>query len=128
MKGKIFTLEEANKTLPLVRQISNDIRESYLNISKSLEGYEMAKNAGASIEEMLAADALISQSLDEFESLITEIESLGASVKDYENGYVDFYGEINGEIVYLCWSGEPEITYWHGLEDVANRKPIPFKS
>ena len=34
--------------------------------------------------------------------MIQEIEALGGTVKDYEQGFIDFYGDVSGEIVYLC--------------------------
>ena len=65
--------------------------------------------------------------LDRFQSLIEEIEALGGTVKDYERGMIDFYGEVDGEIVYLCWQrGEESICHWHRLEEgFSKRREIP---
>jgi hypothetical protein len=44
-------------------------------------------------------------------------------------GLVDFPAMIDGEEVLLCWrSDEPEVLYYHGLEDgFAGRKKISSK-
>ncbi len=47
-----------------------------------------------------------------------ELEDLGAVVKDPRRGLVDFYGRVDGQLVWLCWQyGEPEVSYYHGLEE-----------
>lgn len=56
----------------------------------------------------------------------TEIEALGAVVKDPQKGLVDFYGRMDGQLVWLCWQyGEAEVSHYHGIaEGFANRKVI----
>jgi hypothetical protein len=117
MKGKIYTVAEANRTLPLLRGIVADIKRVYGDINTTLEAYEKAKKEDAPAAVLNLKDQEVSVALEAFERLITEVENLGAYVKDYEHGYIDFYGEIGGEIVYLCWAGESEIRYWHRLEE-----------
>lgn len=128
MKGKIYTVEEANKTLPLLKVISADIQRTYQEINEALVAYEAAQDKGISERELEALDAEVSRSLDTFDKLIREVENLGASVKDYEHGFVDFYSEIDGQIIYLCWApGEESIQHWHKLEDgFAKRRKLPI--
>ena len=46
------------------------------------------------------------------------LESLGGTVKDARVGLVDFYGQIDGKLVWLCWRyGEGEITHYHALDE-----------
>ena len=61
--------------------------------------------SGASTPDRLTRigqlDAEVARLLDTFQALVEEIEALGGTVKDYERGMIDFYGEVEGEIVYL---------------------------
>jgi hypothetical protein len=56
----------------------------------------------------------------------SELEGMGAVVKDPRKGLVDFYGRVDGELVWLCWQyGEPEVSHYHGLEEgFSGRKAI----
>jgi hypothetical protein len=128
MKGKIYTVEEANKTLPLIKAIIEDVKRTYEDISVALAAYEMAQDRGIGEQQMAAIDAELSLLLESFDRLIKEVENLGAAVKDYEHGFVDFYSELNGRIVYLCWApGEDHIQYWHKLEDNRlKRRKLPI--
>src|SRR5262245_35687051 len=134
MKGKIFTVDEANRMLPLVARIADDIVGTYGEVNSALKAYdeekgrvnEASRDAGG--DTMLRRrDAEVSEVLERFQGLIQEIESLGGTVKDYEQGFIDFYGDVGGEIVYLCWSrGEKAISHWHRLEEgYAKRRDLP---
>ncbi len=105
MKGKIFTPEEANRMLPLVSRIADDIVATYADVNRALQAFE-AEKARAEVDEtrepiLRRRDAEVAATLDRFQALIEEIEALGGTVKDYERGMIDFYGEVDGEIVYL---------------------------
>jgi hypothetical protein len=137
MRGKIFTVDEANRMLPLVARIADDIVGTYGEVNSALKAYDEEKGRAsetsrdASGEAMLRRrDAEVSEVLERFQGLIQEIESLGGTVKDYEQGFIDFYGELDGEIVYFCWTrGESRIDHWHRLEEgYAKRRDIPLTS
>jgi hypothetical protein len=132
MKGKIFTPDEANRMLPLVARIADDIVGTYVDVNRALQEFEACKQAAEKdafkAEELVQRDADVARVLDRFQGLIEEVEALGGTVKDYERGFIDFYGEVDGEIVYLCWErGEPRIDHWHRLEEgFAKRRSLPM--
>ncbi len=116
---RYFTPSEANKTLPLVKQIVQDILNSTFRIktiAEEKEGY---------IEDNQEVKGLI----EKIDSYLNELNILGCAYKDwnFQFGLVDFPGIINGEEVNLCWrSDEDSIKYYHGIEEgYAGRKPIP---
>jgi hypothetical protein len=140
MKGKIFTVDEANRMLPLVARIADDIVGTYGEVNRALKSYDEEKarlaestrandSTGTAVAEgaLRRRDAEVSDVLERFQGLIQEIEALGGTVKDYEQGFIDFYGEIDGEIVYFCWTrGEDRIDHWHRLEEgYAKRRDLP---
>jgi len=57
---------------------------------------------------------------------LAEIEAIGVSVQDLEEGLLDFPCVMDGKTVLLCWKlGEDSITHWHEPEDgFAARKPL----
>lgn len=45
------------------------------------------------------------------------VRELGAVVKDTQRGLLDFYGRIDGRLVWLCWEyGEDRLGYYHDLD------------
>ena len=131
MRGKIFSVTEANRMVPLVARIADDIVATYGEVNRSLQAYEEAKALAPTDHsresELRRRDADVSEVLERFQGLIQEIEALGGTVKDYEQGFIDFYGDVSGEIVYLCWSrGEPTVSHWHRLDEgYGKRRDLP---
>ena len=94
---RFFDLEEANRQLPLVRRIVEDI------LTHHRQG-----NA------------------DEVQELVAELHELGCFFKGFGEGLVDWYSYYAGRPVFLCWKlGEPEIAYWHQTDaGFSGRQPI----
>ncbi len=115
---KYFTPKEANKRLPYVKKIVGEILEKGKALRRLLQ-----ENPSSDVSAQ--ADTL----QDEMEFLMRELEDLGCFYKDwnFEIGLVDFPALIDGQEVLLCVrSDEPEILWYHGLEDgFAGRRPIP---
>lgn len=115
---KHFTPQEANKRLPLVRQIVADIIEKGKKVQKIMA---TSRDVDEKDEVMLLQE--------EIESLMVELEQLGCFYKDwnFEIGLVDFPAVLNGEEVFLCWrSDEPIVRWYHPVtEGYAARKLIP---
>ena len=118
MTTKIFTLQQAIKTLPLIKKIVADILKTGQSIRDL--SVEMEKP-----EE----DPEINRLMDQLDELFDEMEALGCFYKDWNFtvGLVDFPSKVNGKDVLLCWkSDEEEIGYYHDLETgFAGRRMIP---
>jgi len=133
MKGKIFTPDEANRMLPLVSRIADDLVATYEDVNAAIQAFEAERPKAEADEARLPLlrerDQEVTAALDRLQDLIYEIEALGGTVKDHQHGNIDFYGEVDGEIVYLCWQrGEDTIAFFHGLEESSGqRHPLPAK-
>ena len=117
-----FTLDMANKSLPLVKRIVADIVRAHANVAgcrEILERTTAAKEVGIVQKELDLA-------VTRLEELVDELSNVGVELKDYEQGLVDFIGRHEGRDVYLCWKlGEERITHWHELNaGFAGRKPV----
>jgi len=115
---KLFTIEEANRRLPLVKKIVDDILD---------KGQALLKLAKKTDSGELPPESINLRC--EIEALMAECEDLGCTYKDwnFQIGLVDFPAVIDGQEVLLCWrSNEEKIQWYHTAEDgYAGRKLIP---
>jgi hypothetical protein len=126
----IFTVEDANKRLPLVRRIVSDIVRDYWKWQDKVRQFEAAALLRTLDQPNEDADRLeqeAQQLARDIDGYMKEIGDLGVQVKGLDTGLVDFPGELNGEAILLCWQlGEESVQYWH-YEDAgfAGRQPLP---
>lgn len=127
---KTFRLEEANAIVPRLHVLMERLQRDALRLHEELGA--LARETGVEVAS-LAPEELVRQRpaaralVEELDGIVTEIEASGAHLKDVQLGLVDFPAELDGEIVYLCWQfGEPEVAFWHRIEDgFAGRQPLP---
>lgn len=116
-----FTLDEANRTLPLVRRVVDDIVTAYGALQSRVEEYNRlaqrtdddpaAARRAATLRDELEAGA---REIDDF---IHELDQIGCQLKGFDEGLVDFHAEWRNRQILLCWkSGEERIEWWHELD------------
>jgi hypothetical protein len=134
---RIFTLEEANRVLPLVRSITRDAVRLYRMVKNEIRALGRRKadrRAGSEVnlDEIRRLDASIAAHLEELRRLIGELESLGCRLRDYERGVVDFpAATMDGDkFLFYCWMrGEAEVAHWHFEEEgFENRRALDTKA
>jgi hypothetical protein len=130
----VFTLEAVNALLPRLRALMHQQMERRAQIEQRLE--KLAKLLGVMPDTIQVDDADpppvrdLKQDLvghvSRYQAAWSELEEMGAVLKDPRTGLVDFYGQVDGERVWLCWKyGEDAVTHYHGLhEGFSGRKPI----
>lgn len=127
-----FTVDDANRTLPLVRRIVSDAVRDYWRWQDKVRQYEEVAASRLVNQPNEDADRLereTAQLARDIDSYVAEIRQLGVEMKGFDTGLVDFPGEVNGKPVLLCWQlGEERVGYWHE-EDAgfAGRQPLPSK-
>ena len=115
-------MEEANRALPLVRQIVSDL----------VRTHEHATTLHGQLEHRLPApqrgdlETNLEKAVDRLNDLVEELKEIGVELKDYRLGLIDFVGKHEGREIYLCWKlGEERVDHWHELHDgFAGRQPI----
>lgn len=130
-KRKYFSVEEANKTLPLVRAIVGDIVRQFHTVNELGQrlaslGHGRSKHASDLYSEELAqSEAEMESERSRLEAYQEELERLGVELKG-PDGLCDFPSLVDGREVYLCWRlGEPEVMFWHELHDgFPGRQPL----
>jgi hypothetical protein len=125
---KLFTINEANEMLPVIRPKLERIKAQYEKIAVYRES---AKSAAAAATESggggMEGGSSYVKSLYEIGKLTTEMNELGIQLKDYSRGLIDFPCMREGRVVLLCWQlGEDEkIEWWHELEGgFIGRQPL----
>lgn len=132
-KRRYYSVEEANKTLPLVRAIMEDIVRHNRIVEELQERIASVKrdrrrpsrSQDSYSEELSQTQAELEARDDELRDFILELQKLGVEFKGFD-GLCDFYTKVDGREAYLCWRlGEPEILYWHELEaGFQGRQPV----
>jgi hypothetical protein len=114
---RVFTVAEANRTLPLVGRIVEDLVRDHLRWEEKVREFELA-TVGSSpekpdvIAELLQIEA--QRLAVDIEGYIAELNDLGVICKGMGTGLVDFRGRLDGRDVFYCWKlGEPSVQYWH---------------
>jgi hypothetical protein len=130
--ARLFTIEQANAMLPLVRAITADLaglardvmerrhRLALLTAGRDLKPGDPYSDELAQMEGDLERDAA------RLQEYVEELRELGVEPKGAVEGLIDFPCELDGRIVYLCWRlGEPEVLYWHDLDaGFVGRQPL----
>ncbi|MCS6851417.1 MAG: DUF2203 domain-containing protein [Gemmataceae bacterium] len=131
---RFFTPAEANRMLPLVRRIVQDIvdlavelRERHERLQRLTPQDSRVRLSPSHAEEVAHAQAELERGQERMQELIGELTELGVELKDYFLGLVDFPSLMDGREVYLCWKlGEPEVAHWHDLDKgFAGRQKLP---
>ena len=122
---KHYTLEQANETLPYVRSVVREVKELYQNVKENSRRHnEIPKSESerrADLRREIQAEAARIHECQE------ELFRIGAELKDYETGLVDFPTELDGRRILLCWKdGEETIAHWHETDTgFRDRRPVP---
>ncbi len=127
-RRKYYTLEEANRALPLVRVIVEDIVRQHRIVSEMKERMSVvSRSAGRDrrrrqepdvyAEEVAHSEATLQAERAKLQDYQEELEKLGVELKG-PDGLCDFPARRDGRDVYLCWRlGEPEVLFWHEIND-----------
>lgn len=129
---RLFTLEQANSMLPLVRAITKDIVMCARELSErrqrvlALRGGAKPRPGDIYFEELSQAEQALEKEDARLEAFVTELLALGVELKSPIEGLIDFPTVIEGKPALLCWKlGEPSVLFWHDLESgFSGRQPI----
>ncbi|MCA9262972.1 MAG: DUF2203 domain-containing protein [Planctomycetales bacterium] len=129
---KPFTVESANRTLPLVRAIVADmsrvastVDDRQQRVMHLMSGRELESGDPYADELALVNDQLQSD-MELVDSYCDELFELGIQVKDAVLGQIDYPSELDGRPVLLAWRlGDPEVLFWRECDSPFNsRQPL----
>ena len=132
--SSVFTLEAVNALIPRLKSLMAVQLERREEIEERLG--RLAKLVG-NVPNVIAVEEAdppqvrslkrdLAERVEKYQAAWQEVEDMGAVLKDPRTGLVDFYGQVDGKYVWLCWRyGEDAVTHYHGLDEgFANRKLI----
>ena len=136
MGPRIYTPREASALIPKLDRIFKDldaIRDRLKSIKAKTDvlemiwGEEVRTETNPDHREYAHYIEEVAQAKKDFAAASVRVQELEGDVKSIEQGLVDFYGVIEGRLVFLCWKrGEKAIEHYHHLEDgFQGRQPIP---
>lgn len=131
---RVFTPAEVDALIPRLKELVGEQLRRQSVVEEGLA--ELARAAGGLPGSLSPTDddpAEIARLKAELTSRIRaydegwrEVQALGAVVKDPQIGLLDFYGSVDGKLVWLCWRyGEESLRYWHELDaGYTGRRPL----
>ncbi len=127
---RLFTVDEANARLPLLRSILRDITDLSVQMKVLYDRLIPLQTAGSRDPKIEREVADLSAELDAMQRSMrgyeAEVAQLGAELKDAFVGLIDFPGWHEGREVCLCWKlDEPAVAHWHEVDaGYGGRRPI----
>ena len=130
-KPKFFSVEDANKALPLVKAIVGDIVRQFQVVNElrhRLSSVQKERRRPANdpyAEETAQSRAELDSEEAKLATYIEELNKLGIELKG-PDGLCDFPSLREGREVCLCWRfGEPSVAHWHEKNaGFAGRQPL----
>ncbi len=130
----VFTIEGINAMIPRLSDLvgkqldRRGIIEARLKDLAGITGEVPDAIALAPDDTPAAADLKreLMIRIDEYQIGWKDLEAMGAVLKDARQGLLDFYGNVEGKLVWLCWKyGEAEVSHYHALDEgFAARKEL----
>lgn len=129
---RLFTVDEANATLPLVSAITKDVVQLTRELVERGDRLDLLKSRrepdveDVYSEELGEIESELHNEASRLRGYVDELADLGVELKSAGMGLVDFPTIIDEQPAYLCWQlGETEVLHWHsrdgGYED---RRPL----
>ena len=110
---KYFTIGEANRALPYVAGIVEDVTSCYqhaIQMRTKIDDPSHLQDRDKLNDEYELA-------MGRLDSLNDELHLVGVELKDFERGLLDFPALHDDREIYLCWHrGEEKIQAWHEVD------------
>jgi hypothetical protein len=131
---RIFTIAEVDALIPELSELvgeqllrQSEIEQCLGELTRVAGGLPRTLEPDSADSEIVARHKTeLRRRIAHYENGWRGIQELGAVVKDPQIGLVDFYGSIDGRLVWLCWRyGEESLRYYHELESgYSGRRPL----
>jgi hypothetical protein len=131
---RVFTPAEIDALIPRLTELVAEQLRRQSAVEECLA--ELARVAGGlppTIEptsddgpELVRLKQALAQRIKTYDDGWLDVQAMGAVVKDAQIGLLDFYGTVDGRLVWLCWRyGEESLRYWHELDaGYSARRPL----
>jgi len=131
---RVFTISEVNALIPALSSLVGEQLREQSEIEHGLaELMRLTGEPPRSLEPTGHDSAEVHRLKGDLRSRISRYETgwqcvqkWGGVIKDPQTGLVDFYGRVDGKLVWLCWRyGEDSLGYYHELTaGYSGRRPL----
>lgn len=131
---RVFTIAEVNALIPALSLVvmqqlreQSDIEQGLAELTRLLGNGPLSLELRPGDEpEVRRLKVDLRRRVGRYEEGWAQVRELGGVVKDPQIGLVDFYGRIDGRVVWFCWRyGEDTLGYYHELDaGYPGRRPL----
>jgi len=131
---RVFTISEVNALIPALSSLVHDQLKEQSEIEHGLaELMRLTGEPPRSLEphasdsaEIVRLKLALRKRIAHYETGWQRVQKWGGVIKDPQTGLVDFYGRVDGKLVWLCWRyGEDTLGYYHDLTaGYSGRRPL----
>jgi hypothetical protein len=131
---RVFTISEVNALIPALSSLVRDQLREQSEIEHGLaELVRLTGKPPRSLElssrdstDVVRLKRELSERISRYETGWQRVQKWGGVIKDPQAGLVDFYGRVDGKLVWLCWRyGEDTLGYYHELTaGYSGRRPL----
>lgn len=131
---RVFTISEVNALIPALSSLVQDQLMEQSEIEHGLA--ELVRLTGEPPRSLTVSDRDapevvrlkhdLRKRISRYETGWQRVQKWGGVIKDPQAGLVDFYGRVDGKLVWLCWRyGEDTLGYYHELKaGYSGRRPL----
>jgi hypothetical protein len=119
-----ISIDTANKMLLLVRPITEELTNTWIDIVVQAEKLKQAQLPDSDDPQSVFESATeMHRLVQDLNRNIDELEQLGCVVESFDRGTIDFPSILENEPVMLCWTlGENEVFHYHRLGENARHR------
>ena len=131
---RVFTISEVNALIPALSSLVQDQLREQSEIEHGLAELmrltgappRSLKSSAADSPEVGRLKGDLRARISRYETGWQRVQTWGGVIKDPQTGLVDFYGRVDGKLVWLCWRyGEDTLGYYHDLTSgYSGRRPL----
>lgn len=117
-----YTKLTANEILPEVKEHLRELQDAYGEVQRHRAAVALRSHTNGGDP----AGSAWSEHSDRVTEELEWFDQRSITIKDIEQGLIDFPAVIDGQEVLLCWKDpEPDVAFWHTLGGgFAGRKPL----
>ena len=130
---RLFSVDAANKTLPLVSAIAADLIPLWQNVTSTrkrlshLTRSRDVEQGNPYSDELRAMQQRQEQQMIDVQGLIEELRQVGVEFKASDDeSHVCFPAMLEGRLVYFSWQpGDLDVSHWMEIDaEFADRRPL----
>ena len=125
----LYTADRANRPLPYVRRIAEDLVRDSARWRARVGAIEVAGSAARTplpVETQRRLQRETQELAADIQTSLGELAAMGIECKSLDEGLIDFPALIDGAPAFLCWKvGETSVDWWHRRDaGFGGRQPI----